>query len=282
MHNILNRDELVDEARRVPFLDALVRGVSGGVSPTRVERIRGNVSASKQDWLVVRCAGVTGFAVQVDGLFRAKSELRRRLVALEVAQALATSLVREQDEYELTDSETPPGEWAKYQVSLSEGVIQCAISPEAPDLLFRGLHVAPKPRTVLLPLSMYGCISEVHRQTHYKRGDNIRVFYLRAEIPDLSNSIQCMCNGEGSMTIEVQNEEESQAVEADPFGVRIDLGEIRLSLDMLTALRAGTAIELDTTFPTECYLRIGATTLAKGMVRNCDNGLTIDIEEVFS
>jgi flagellar motor switch/type III secretory pathway protein FliN len=84
------------------------------------------------------------------------------------------------------------------------------------------------------------------------------------------------------MAIEIQNGEESQVVEAEPFGVRIDLGEIRLSLEMLTALRAGTAIELDTTFPTECYLRIGATTLAKGMVRSCDSGLTIDIEEVFS
>jgi flagellar motor switch protein FliM len=64
--------------------------------------------------------------------------------------------------------------------------------------------------------------------------------------------------------------------------VRLDIGEIELSLQEIVALRSGTAIDLKAEMPLRCFMRVGSATLALGELAIEDRGLVLRITEVMS
>jgi len=90
------------------------------------------------------------------------------------------------------------------------------------------------------------------------------------------------------MTIQRNVAEEMDAeVERERSGmagalIRLDLGEIELSLEEIVALRSGTAIELKADMPLRCFMRVGSTTLAQGELRTEERGLVLVVKEVMS
>jgi hypothetical protein len=65
------------------------------------------------------------------------------------------------------------------------------------------------------------------------------------------------------------------------IGVRIDLGSLELTVDEIAALSPGVRIELDGSFPAECFLRVGATVLARGVLEQGEGGFALRVQQVF-
>jgi flagellar motor switch/type III secretory pathway protein FliN len=85
---------------------------------------------------------------------------------------------------------------------------------------------------------------------------------------------------EGSMII-TKAEDEQASVDRDSFSVRLDLGEIEISLEDLLNLRAGSSIEIATEGALRCFLRMGVTTLAAGEISVSGENLTIRVAEII-
>lgn len=88
-------------------------------------------------------------------------------------------------------------------------------------------------------------------------------------------------HGESRMAIHV---EEEAAVWPGDRGVliRLDLGDIELSLDEVVALRAGSVIELAGTEPLRCYMRIGSTVLAEAEIAVTDARIVVRVVSTIS
>jgi flagellar motor switch/type III secretory pathway protein FliN len=81
--------------------------------------------------------------------------------------------------------------------------------------------------------------------------------------------------------MKVADEGEANTVEVRPIPLRIDLGSLELSVEEIAALRPGAQLEIDGSFPAECFLRIGATALARGVLEVGGDGFMLRVEEVF-
>ena len=91
MMEIRNGSYLFERARRMPFVEQLALCLSGGGSQAPMLRIEEVSAEDVTGWIVVRCGGDTGFAVQVNSLLPSHSELRRRLNFLYVARKLVSA-----------------------------------------------------------------------------------------------------------------------------------------------------------------------------------------------
>ena len=281
MMEIRNGSYLFERARRMPFVEHLALCLSGGGSQAPMLRIEEVSAEDVTGWIVVRCGGDTGFAVQVNSLLPSHSELRRRLNFLDVARKLVSAFGGGAEEFEITDVEDIPEDWLRWKVMLKQGAFLCASSPETPKLSFRGMYVAPSPKLVKVSLSLHGIVSEIDRRTIYHPGDLLRIFEISGAIEGFAECVDIKIGMEGAMSIAVNNGGEVDMVQDSSFGVRIDVGEIKLSLEMMAALKGGATIELDAVLPMVCFLRVGATTLAKGLLRTTEGGVSVEIEEVL-
>lgn len=278
---ICNASHLFERARRMPFIEDLALCLSGSALQAAVLRVEEVSADAITGWIVVNCGRDCGFAVQVDSLLPSDSELRRRLNFLEVTRKLVSAFGNGSGTLQVTDDEDIRENWISWKVVLKEGTFFCASSPEAPKLSFRGVHVAPSPKFVKLPLSLYGIVSEIDRRKSYCKGDLLRVFNSKGSIDGLEGCVEIKVGMEGMMSVTRDTSSDLEIVADNSFGVRIDVGEIKLSLEMLAALKGGATIELDATFPVVCFLRVGATTLAKGLLRTTEGGISVEIEEAL-
>lgn len=281
MIEIRNVSTLLERASRMPLIEDVALCLSGGGTQGAILRVEEAPTEDLTGWMVVRCGDDRGFAVQVDSLLPSYSELRRRLNFLDVARKVVAAFGGGTEKFEITDAEDIPEDWLRWNVMLKQGAFLCASSPETPALSFRGVYVAPSPKLVKVPLSLYGIVSEIDRRTSYTTGDVLRVFQVRGWLEGIDECVDITIGMEGTMSVTVNNEGETEIVTDSSFGVRIDVGEIRLSLDMVAALKGGATIELDAALPMVCFLRVGATTLAKGLLRTTDGGVSVEIEEVL-
>lgn len=278
---ISNVSDLLERARRMPFVEQLALCLSGSGSQATAFRIEEVSAEDVTGWIVVRCGGDTGFAVQVNSLLPSHSELRRRLNFVDVAKKLAAAFGGGAETVEITDDDDIPGDWMRWKVMLKQGGFFCASSPETPKLSFRGVYAAPSPKLVKVSLSLYGIVSEIDRRKTYRAGDLLRIFEINGTIDGLRRRVDIKVGMEGAMSVTVNNDGEFDTMTDSSFGVRIDVGEIKLSLEMMAALKGGATIELDAVLPMVCFLRVGSTTLAKGLLRTTEAGVSVEIEEVL-
>jgi flagellar motor switch/type III secretory pathway protein FliN len=64
--------------------------------------------------------------------------------------------------------------------------------------------------------------------------------------------------------------------------LRLDIGEIQLSLAELLALRNGSEILLHSQLPIKCFMRVGTTTVAEGELDVVESGVRLTVREVLS
>jgi flagellar motor switch/type III secretory pathway protein FliN len=83
----------------------------------------------------------------------------------------------------------------------------------------------------------------------------------------------------GTMTLEITatigNEKDTPVP-----GVRIDLGELEIALQDLLALKPGEVIALGPLDPMACHLRVGSSVIARGELRQGEEGAVISITHV--
>jgi flagellar motor switch/type III secretory pathway protein FliN len=110
-------------------------------------------------------------------------------------------------------------------------------------------------------------------------GKRIVVQEIGVAIPEFRMRGRLLFKQERGMAIEVVSlgELEEQVVP----GVRIDLGEVEISLADIIGIRSGSVIRLGPGAPHRCFLRIGSSTLAEGEVLPEGDALAVTITRVL-
>jgi len=282
MLSIENRDQLRIDGELVPLVEQVVACVGCGGSIRAIERAESSLRQIS-GWIVFYGAGQRGIAINLEGVVPSRSNLRLRLNSIQHAQQVVAGFGgRDAFPLRLSDREECPADWPLYQVQVRSGWILCAASSPVPVLT---AHLPIGVRR--LPHAALTFIGHVAWDGIVSVGETRVMRALRVECPQQRLWGVITVSEEGVM--KVQREEALDAgasdveVGADAAGalVRLDIGEIELSLQEIMALRSGTAIDLKAEMPLRCFMRVGSTTLALGELALEDRGLVLRITEVM-
>lgn len=233
-------------------------------------------------WITAGSSPTWGVAVLFQGLSSPGSAWAGARAALHVASAVRSELgsgVYGEGRLILTPG-APPDGWVCIEVTTQSGSLMCA---GVFSHLAR-VHSAVTPtRTIRAGIFLRAYCSEVRIGEHIALGRS-----LSAEVPDLNvlgvvrSSGYTKSDGVGGTVImTVMAEPEAVSDESKAIAVRIDLGSLELSVAEVAALKPGAQIEIDGTFPAECFLRVGSTVLGRGILEAHDDGFSLRIEQVF-
>jgi hypothetical protein len=272
MLEIQNRSQLNEDYEILPLVEKIVGCISNGSAILSIRRCGafngGGASLCLiPGWLVFRNLKEGGIAVNLEGISLGKTDLRRRLKVVQIAKSMIDCLGGPQTfPLRLTDSVDCPFEWRLYQASLSHGSMLCAISWPVPMIGSDSIHRERSLPGVTLTLVGFmewsGLVSIGER----------RIFKSLRVASDQQRFLgELILSSGGQMSIqsirgdsEQVDQSEQTVAEKGAALVRIDLGDIELSLQEIIALRAGTTLQLNADLPLHCYMRVGATTLAEG------------------
>ena len=173
----------------------------------------------------------------------------------------------------MVEDPVPPSEWAFFKVSTAQGVVWCALSEEPPRELpsVRGSESVPTVRVRVL--------GEMSSEIPPAVRGKVLLSALMVRIPEFFIDGRLIVRREESMAIEVLSTEGARS-EVLP-AVRVDLGELEISLADVLSLRVGSVIRLGPMEDLKCLLRIGSSTLAEGELRDSDDGRVIEITRVL-
>ena len=270
---VLNRNELALERRLAPHIEVCTGLLIEGGKATKVSRQSLEV-APKEDWLVLKDSQGTGFAVCGCLAYGQMTAIQKHISRVSTLRAISR-VCRSSGEQrlELRDELHPPREWAFFQVMVAQGAVWCAISVDPPLLPIVVEETQSGPFTRARVLGSFSC--EVFPGV----GESMVIQEIRVTIPEFHIKSRLLFEKERGMAIEVVSlgEQEEQIVP----GVRIDLGEIEISLADIIGIRSGSVIRLGPGGPHRCFLRIGSSTLAEGEVLTEGDALRVTITRVI-
>ena len=290
MLSIKNRGQLLTDSELIPLVEQMVTCLGFG---NNIRSIVRDDAALRHipGWIVFSGAKQLGMAFNLEGLVLSKSNLRLRINHIQQAQQVVAGFGgRDAFPLWLSGREDCPVDWPLYRVSVGKGVILCSASSPAP--VFTSQRQVTSAR---LPIS-------VSRLTHVTLiftgylvwnemvsvGESHVIQSLRVECAQQRWVGVITVSQEGVMNIQskdtCKSDPSNEHSEAHYSGVvvRLDIGEIKLSLQELVALRSGTAIEIQAEMPLRCFMQVGVTTLAQGELSIEDHGLVLRVTEVAS
>jgi hypothetical protein len=234
-------------------------------------------------WIAAGSSPAWGIAALCRGMGSLETALAASRAALQLASSVRSELgTGPYGEGRLVlTPHAPLPEWSCIEVATSSGSIVCAGT--FPCLSSIPIQDAST-RAVKVRMFLQASCSEVHSGSRVSLGPTVV-----GEVPELG--IMGIVRG-GDCTDEnnesregvfmnVVDEVEVKSSEVRPIPLRIDLGSLELSVEEVAALRPGAQLEIAGGFPAECFLRIGATALARGVLEVGVDGFTLCVEEVF-
>lgn len=279
MLTIRNREGLARSALLIPLIEQIALCISCGSSVRAIVE-SDEESRALPDWLIYADEHSRGIAVHPYDSVPAETPLRRRINYASHARKLVGCFGARQGEFPLYLREATlcPASWHVFRVSLRHGDLLCAASLPTPEVAFHGLHRAHQPVKVHMTFHSHVMWSQDISLGATQVFSN---FSVVSEDHGLRGTLNI--SEEGLMTVTTSAvEQNSGEVSQAPLQIRVDLGEIELTLSELAALRAGSRIELETELPLQCYLRIGSSTLGVGEISRAQNGLRITLKEMIA
>jgi hypothetical protein len=278
---IENREQLRIDGELLPLVEQVVSVVARDSKIRSIERAPNSLRHSP-GWIVFSDSEIRGVALNLEGAVPSRTNLRLRLNCIGHAQRVVAGFGgRNKFPLWLTDREECPSDWALYRVSLCGGTILCAASSSQPVIMAQAVT-----RGRQLPDVALSFVGEVLWDGLISVGETRLVQPLKVECHQQRFSGFITVLEGGVMSFQSEEALRSGASEVQAKGelsgalVRLDIGDVELSLNELAALRSGTAIELKAELPLSCFMRVGATTLALGELSLDGHGLVLRITEV--
>lgn len=289
MLSIESRANLRVDGELIPLVEQLVSCIGFGDSIGAIERGKLELRQSP-GWIVFYGSEQHGIAINLEGVVPSRSHLRLRLNSMQHAQQVVAGCGGRDDfPLWLTDREDCPVDWTLYRVSVLNGLILCAVSDPAPVLPAHLLATASgrdirigRLTRVNLVLVGYLCWSGI-----VSVGESCVMYSLPVACAQQRWRGEITVTEGGLMKIQSEDPFKSDLADGEidtnsPRAiVRLDIGEVELSLQEVLALRKGTAISLHVEMPLRCFMRVGATTLAQGELSLEDQGLVLRITQVM-
>lgn len=240
-------------------------------------------------WIAAGSSPAWGVAALCRGMGSLETALAGSRAALQLAGSVRSELgpgAYGEGRLVLTPH-APLPEWSCIEVVTSLGSIVCAGTfPCLPSIPIKDVSA----RAVKVRIFLQASCADVHVGADVHSGS--RVFLgstLVGEVPELgikgivlgSECKERRNESREGVIMKVVDEGEVKSSEVRPIPLRIDLGSLELSVEEVAALRPGAQLEIAGRFPAECFLRIGATALARGVLEVGADGFTLCVEEVF-
>jgi hypothetical protein len=241
-------------------------------------------------WLTVGSGELWRVALLSPVFLPAAAALARSRAALSVAGTIAEIIGDEMSENVCRDADTivtsssaPPVGWSGVEVHTPFGTLLCVgvFDPslrglvELPQVTSRVQSVTSSAnvRGLRLPLVGYGKLPGAALRV----GGTINLADLVLCIPDAEATVRVFMEDGLMMELEAVKQRESVA---GAVPVRVDLGSLELTLEEIAALRAGHLLDLDSQLPAACFLRIGSTVIAEGVLDSAPAGLVIQLKKI--
>lgn len=279
MLHLTNRDELARASKLFPLIEKVALCMSSG-SAVKVVEEAGHPEKELAGWIVYADEQQCGIAIHLGEMVPSETPLRRRVNYVTHAQRLARCFGAREGAFPLHLCETLvcPPDWIAYRVSLRTGTLLCATSVPTPELIFQGIHLTRPERRVTLTLQAYAAWNagiSIGSSQEYR---NLALVFDDQGVRGCVTFVE-----EGAMLVDTSCVQiDTEPSSGSSVHVRVDLGEVQLSIDEVAALRAGSKLEVAAEFPLQCYLRIGTATLAVGEISRVDGGLRITLTEIIS
>ncbi|MEN9846602.1 MAG: Type flagellar switch regulator (C-ring) FliN C-term [Pseudomonadota bacterium] len=267
--HIHNRESLQGERSLLPLARYLSRLLT---SSGFVKEISLEANPPEYGWLIFVGEGERGFGVRYEDGTSSRSPLQRSLDLVKQASAVVRGFGGTRAfPFTLSLRATPPESWRVCKVMGVVSAVWCGSSLPVLDPPTRALE---EPRDPITRIRLFGFLSTIGKGTE---GERIPVEDVVLELPEVG-IVGRGCVRGGHMTMEIV--ERGDLLEQRIPGVRLDLGEIEMRLSDLVSLRPGSVLDLGSSIPERCALRIGSTTLAQGRFTMSDGKFTLTVEAV--
>jgi hypothetical protein len=270
--SVRNREALRADRELYPSVEACVATI---VDRRLIQGIQKSEDRNwgDSDWLIFRDEHGAGFGLcgnEVSAAGTIQSTLKQATALWKVGKVL-----RGRSESPLTwsDDGAPPSDWIVFKVVLLHDEMWCAIStpsPSIPGVLPPQQSLASVRARVLgsMPVTDVPLV-----------GGSISFDTLTVRVTEFDMEGVLQFDKGGTMTLEITatigNEKDTPVP-----GVRIDLGELEIALQDLLALKPGEVIALGPLDPMACHLRVGSSVIARGELRQGEEGAVISITHV--
>jgi hypothetical protein len=279
---IRNKQQLTENGVLIPVIEQLALCVSGGTSIRMLEAAE-STALEMSGWLVYKDAASRGIAFHSDRFAPAATALRRTVSFVQYAQRIVSGFSGlDGFPLNLDESQICPVDWRIFRAHVRSGSFLCGISLPPPVISFNGIHVARGVPNVRVPF-----IGSISWSGDLRVGESIVATSFGIECPGQQVKGELFLSEGGVMTIKPLAEsqvegQEPPASAAREAILRLDIGEIQLSLSELLALRNGSEILLHSQLPIKCFMRVGTTTVAEGELDVAENGVKLTVREVLS
>jgi hypothetical protein len=277
MLKLRDNDALQEYVALAPITEQVMLQVVGAL-PDSIARDITDDARAMPGWSVFKDDAGRGLALNLHYKNNVLTPLQRRfnLFQQTLVVAGAVKALRIGEDLHLCDCEDLPPDWVLFRLDMDKKVIWCAVSRTPPRLSLDESRSSIQDAMVTLPLTAE---CGWHGAAMVGESQVINILSVALGQGDVTGVLYRGVGG--GMTIRVEELDNSERKVGDEFlPVRIDLGEVRLSLEQLVAVRRGMQLSLDTELPLRCYMRVGATTLAEAILEPDSTGMRLTIVDV--
>ena len=289
MLTVTNREELTSCARVLPVIERLAlcifgrgRGISeGGIPETGAMVSAVTIEAkpsSSFGWIIFADDKEVGIGINLGDFVPNRTLLRQQINFVTYAQKLACCLAPSTDEWApilRQDGSCPPS-WRRFCATVRKECFMVATSLLPPPISFHSVESIRAPTKFALSLQGY-----LHWRGELSIGATQQLKQLPVTCTDQGLSGYLSISEEGNVKVMITEHEIDKKLDRS-IKIRVDVGEIELTLEEISGLRAGSMVQLQANLPISCYLRIGSSTLGVGELAASEEGLRITLKEMIS
>lgn len=249
-----------------------------GIPPDSIRRDAAGETHVMPGWSVFEDDEGRGIALNLKRGDTDTTQLQGRFNLFQQSLAVAGALktLGGKAELYLRDGDTCPSDWATFCVEVDTRTIGCAVSCAPPRLVAHEPRRTIQEAVIALNLTAWCAWEGAVAVGEYREMSMLRIALGQGDV----TGVLCR-REEGGMTMQIKGvESDERGLGEEYMPVKIDLGEVRLSLEQLMAVRRGMELSLDAEIPLRCYMRVGATAIAEAVLEIQPDGVRLTIIDV--
>jgi hypothetical protein len=277
MLKLRETEALSEYGALAPLVEQVILQVVG-IPPDNIRRDATGETHVTPGWSVFEDDEGRGIAVNLQRGNADTTQLQGRFNLFQQTLVVAGALKALSSEAELclSDGDTCPSDWAMFYVEVDTRTIGCAVSGPPPRLMAHEPRRTLRDAVIAVHLTALCAWEGAVAVGEYREMSTLRVALGQGDV----TGVLCR-REEGEMTMQLKGVEgDERGLGEENMPVKIDLGEVRLSLEQLLAVRRGMEISLDAEMPLRCYMRIGTTIIAEAVLELESNGVRLTIVDV--
>ncbi len=260
-----------------PAIDAVVSRMMG-IPPYSISRCLNDSWRGLTEWSVFEDGAGRGAGILLHPHVPHATVLQRRFARLQQTRLLAGALesILVEGEFYFREDGVCPATWRMFHVEVGGKHVGCAVSYPVPQVTFPSERKTLSGRVVTMPL----CVTcGWSRSLAVGNSQSITEVAFTLGEGDIRGILVCCEDG---MLMKPSGDvmREKEELEIERLPVRLDLGEVHLSIEQLLGMRRGMQLLLESNFPSRCFLRVGMSAVAEAVLEREADGMRLTIVDL--